>query len=59
MIAPKRKKSMQTLYLEPDRAELLDQLAAGTGIPKARLLREAVDELLVRYKLLKAPKRPK
>ena len=47
---------LQSLYLEPQRAELLDALAAETRIPKAVLLREAVDDLLVKYKKLKKPK---
>lgn len=51
-----RQKHMQTIYLDPDRAELLDKLAAETRIPKAVLLREAVDDLLVKYKRLKPPK---
>jgi ribbon-helix-helix protein len=52
-----RKKHSQPLYLEPDRAELLDELAAETRIAKAVLLREAVDDLLVKHKKLKVPKR--
>jgi predicted DNA-binding protein len=52
-----RKLHTQSLYLEPERAELLDRLAAETRIPKAVLLREAVDDLLAKYKLLKGPKR--
>jgi hypothetical protein len=47
-------KHQQPLYLEPERAELLNHLAASTRIPKAVLLREAVDDLLVKYKLLKS-----
>jgi predicted DNA-binding protein len=56
---PKAKRTFhtQTLYLEPEKAELLDRLAAETRIPKAVLLREAVDDLLGKYKLLKEPKR--
>jgi predicted DNA-binding protein len=53
----KRDKHQQALYLEPDRAALLDELAAETRITKAILLREAVDDLLVKYGKLKAPKR--
>ena len=52
-----RKKHMQPLYLEQDRAVLLDELAAETRIAKAVLLREAVDDLLVKHKRLKVPKR--
>ena len=54
-----RKKDLQSLYLEPDRAELLDSLAATSRIPKAVLLREAVDDLLVKHKVLRAPRKPK
>ena len=36
----------QSLYLEPGKAALLDKLAERTRIPKAVLLREAVDLLL-------------
>ena len=48
---------LQSLYLEMDKAALLDDLAAQTRIPKAVLLREAVDDLLIKYKKLKVPKR--
>ena len=45
------------LYLDPDRVELLDQLAKRTGKTKQELLRGAVDALLLEHKLLKLPKR--
>jgi Ribbon-helix-helix domain len=54
---PKRLKHSQLLYLEPERAVLLKELASETRIAKAVLLREAVDDLLVKYKKLKVPKR--
>jgi len=41
-----RNKHLQSLYLEPEKAKLLDELAAETRIAKAILLREAVDDLL-------------
>lgn len=44
-----RNKLLQSLYLEPEQAKLLDEVAAETRIPKAVLLREAVDDLLSRY----------
>jgi predicted DNA-binding protein len=50
-------KHQQPLYLDPEKAELLNQLAASTRIPKAVLLREAVDDLLAKHGLLKLPKR--
>ena len=46
-----RLKIMQSLYLESDRTKLLDQLATEARLPKAILLREAVDDLLVKYKM--------
>jgi hypothetical protein len=49
----KTTKHQQALYLEHKRAEQLDQLARETRIPKAVLLREAVDDLLVKHKALK------
>jgi ribosomal protein L17 len=39
----------QALYLEQGTATLLDELAAETRIPKASLLREAVDDLLTKH----------
>lgn len=52
------RKHQQPLYLDHEKAKLLDELAAATRIPKAALLREAVDDLLVKHKVLKVPKRP-
>jgi hypothetical protein len=52
-----RIKHLQSLYLEPEKAVLLDELTSETRIAKAVLLREAVDDLLVKYKKLKLPKR--
>jgi hypothetical protein len=44
-----RKLNQQALYLAPDKAKLLDQLSSETRIPKAVLLREAVDDLLTKH----------
>jgi hypothetical protein len=55
---PNRTKHSQPLYLEPEKAVLLDELAAATRIAKAVLLREAVDDLLTKHGKLKAS-RPK
>lgn len=54
---PKRKFHSQPLYLEPEKAELLADLSTETRIPKAVLLREAVDDLLVKHKLVRAPRK--
>lgn len=53
----KTTKHQQPLYLDQEKAALLDQLSAQTRIAKQVLLREAVDDLLVKYKLLRPPKR--
>jgi Ribbon-helix-helix domain len=47
----------QAIYLDHDKAKLLDRLAAETRLPKQVLLRDAVDLLLRQHKLLKVPKR--
>jgi hypothetical protein len=46
MAKAKRELLQQSIYLERDKAALLDQLAKTTLIPKAVLLRKAVDALL-------------
>jgi hypothetical protein len=58
MAATKRLKNAQMIYLEHLRAEQLEALAARAELPKAVLLREAVDDLLMKYKVLKPNKRP-
>lgn len=54
----KTTKHQQLILLEPEKAELLEELAKRTRIAKQVLLREAVDDLLVKYKLLKPPRKP-
>lgn len=44
-----RKLHQQALYLEPEKAAKLEALAKGTRVPRAVLLREAVDDLLKKY----------
>jgi hypothetical protein len=56
-VKAKRNKLLQSLYLDPDKADLLDELTAETRIAKAVLLREAVDDLLVKHRKLKPKKR--
>ncbi len=53
----KTKRHSQMLYLDYDKAALLSELAMETRIVRAVLLREAVDDLLLKYKKLKPPKR--
>ncbi len=50
-------KHQELLLLEHDKAALLAELSVNTRLPKQVLLREAVDDLLVKHKMLKAPKR--
>lgn len=45
------------LYLDADRVELLNKMAEKTGLTKQDLLRQALDSLLMRHKLLKPPLR--
>ncbi|MGH8226525.1 MAG: ribbon-helix-helix domain-containing protein [Steroidobacteraceae bacterium] len=49
----------QAIYLDHDKADLLDELSAETRIPKAALMREAIDDLLVKHDKLKPPSKPK
>jgi hypothetical protein len=42
----KRALHQQSIYLEAEKAQLLDELATTSRIPKAVLLREAVEDLL-------------
>ena len=52
----KTKRKTHSVYLDIDRHDLFVQLAKQTRIPQAVLLREAVDDLLTKYGLLKAEK---
>jgi hypothetical protein len=53
----KTTRTRDTLYLDADKFALLEQLARETRIPRAELSREAIDDLLIKYKLLKGAKR--
>jgi len=54
-----RKLHTQALYLDPEKAALLAALANETRIARAVLLREAVDDLLVKHGKLKKGPKPK
>ncbi|TLY73607.1 MAG: ribbon-helix-helix domain-containing protein [Gammaproteobacteria bacterium] len=54
----KTKRHQQAIYLDLDKAALLDRLSERTRVPKQEYLREAVDMLLQRYKLLKSKRKP-
>jgi predicted transcriptional regulator len=47
----------QAIYLDHDKAKLLDQLAAKTRLAKQVLMRDAIDLLLQQHGLLRPPKR--
>lgn len=49
----KTKRTRDAVYLDPDKFSLLAELAHRTRIPRAVLLREAVDDLLSKYGALK------
>lgn len=50
-------RKQDTIYLDPEKFDLLEKLAKKTGKLRSELLRDAVDGLLTKYKLLKAPKK--
>lgn len=54
-----RKLTAQPIYLQPEKAELLNALAEETRIAKSVLLREAVDDLLAKYRKLRPPPKQK
>lgn len=53
----KTKRSVEVTYLDPEKLELLKRLSADTRIPRAVLMREAVDDLLAKHGILKPTKR--
>jgi predicted transcriptional regulator len=53
----KTKRSVEVAYLDPEKLKLLKELATETRIARTVLVREAIDDLLVKYRLLKSPKR--
>jgi Ribbon-helix-helix domain len=56
MTRAKRSLLQQSIYLEPEKAALLTRLSQTTLIPKAVLLRKAVDALLEVNGLLPRPR---
>jgi hypothetical protein len=53
----KTKRKLHTVYLDPDKHELFMQLSQETRIAQAVLLREAVDDLLKKHRMLKGSRR--
>jgi predicted transcriptional regulator len=47
------RRQFETVYIDPDRLKLLKELAAKTRILRSVLWREALEDLLVKYGLLK------
>jgi hypothetical protein len=45
----KTKRTIETLYLDQDKLDLLKQVADETRIPRAVLAREAIDDLLAKH----------
>ena len=54
---PNRTLKRGTIYLEPEKFAMLVSLAKTTRIPRAELEREAIDDLLIKHKVFKPPKR--
>ena len=53
----KTTRAIESLYLDQNKLDLLKKIATDTRIPRSVLLREAVDDLLIKYKALRAPRR--
>jgi hypothetical protein len=51
------KRTAQLMHLDPDKVKLLKELAAQSRVPKSVLMREAIDDLLVKHGKLKASRR--
>jgi predicted DNA-binding protein len=53
----KTKLKTNSVYLLPEKHELLIELSVKTRIPRSELLREAVDDLLKKHGMVKAARR--
>jgi predicted transcriptional regulator len=53
----KTKRKPETIYIDHEKFELLDQLAKTSRIPRSVLWREALDDLLTKHGVLKAKRR--
>lgn len=53
----KTKRKLHTVYLDPEKHELFMRLVRESRIPQAVLLREAVDDLLKKHRMLKGSHR--
>jgi predicted transcriptional regulator len=50
------KRTAQLMHLDPDRVKLLKALAVERRLPKSMLMREAIEDLLIKYGKLKPPR---
>jgi len=46
----RRKRITMTIYVDPDQKMALDTLSKVTRIPTSEYVREAIDDLLMKYK---------
>ncbi len=53
----KTKRAIETLYLDWDKLDLLRQLSTQMRVPRAVLMREAIDDLLLKHKPLRRKRR--
>lgn len=49
-------RKQDSIYLDPEKFELLEKLTKKTGKLRSELLRDAVDDLLIKHGVSKAPK---
>jgi hypothetical protein len=52
----KTKRAFETVYLDHEKLALLKKLSEDTRIPRAVLTREAIDDLLIKYRVSKPAK---
>jgi hypothetical protein len=53
----KIKRIAEMAYLESEKLALLKQLSEDLRVPRSVLLREAVDDLLIKHKMMRPPKK--
>jgi predicted transcriptional regulator len=53
----KTKRKPETIYVDHEKFDLLNQLAKTTRIPRSVLWREALDDLLTKHDMLKVRRR--
>jgi predicted transcriptional regulator len=54
----KTKLTGKLMHLKPEKARLLKSLAEESRVPQSVLMREAIDDLLMKYRKLKPAKGP-